>query len=736
MPKKLTEQEVKEDIIKKVASFIGEGESHCPDKHSRIQENRRYERGEQWKKGDMERQALRERPAIPHNSIIKIINAIANREIVARFEARTYGRDKSDNGIANCLDEFSRWQRDGAETEHEESQAVRSMVGSGYGVMHMYWSPISANGDGKVLDEELPVEEMLWPGRARRMNLIDRRWNVRGRVITVAEAEAEFGIETKEAKEFFSSYSNQKKLGIPNTGSTSEPARSKGLGTLGWGQIHSGAWINTAEDEMMIAEAEWKEYEIVYKAAVPDLFEQVEGLMVGVSPAIDLGTDEQGQPMQLTYDQVIQMGPEDRYNLFSQLFASTHIETFDEEEMRDFMDRWERIMLDDFPRDMYHKPKREIVKWALVTNNIVWDYGVRPYNAFTYEFLTGWRVEGDEGVDFFGVIDVAKGPQDFKNAVLGNMLTQYMTSPKGHLFIEDDLIPNQASFNDSFAKPIGVSYVPPGFVANKDKKWTVAPPPSFPQMNATLLQIAYQGIEELFGLSSVDLGTQGDLRRVSGTTVQAAKTASNTIVASLFDSIRRFRKRYGYLALKFLTHHYSPEQMVRTIGEDKAEDMTITDGDWGDTLRFDVKVEESPTSPTERMELLERLQQVGSLDNWLEKQYITFPEMLDLIPHIPESFKRDVKNRIDQEGQVQAAMQEKDQQIQNLELTIQALYQFVGAQPTGDQIVQEFQATQQFASTMAQQMAAAMQGQTGQEEAPMPEQMELPMEPSGDPSLS
>lgn len=719
-------QEKKDEIIAKVNSFIGEGESHCLDKHKRIQENRKYERGEQWSKGDMERQAQRERPAIPHNSIIKIINAIANREIVARFEARVYGRDKSDNGISNVLDEACRWQRDQTETEHEESQAVRSMVGSGYGVMHMYWDANAANGDGRICDEELPVEEMLWPVRARRMNLIDRRWHVRGKVIAAAEAEAEFGIESDEAKRFFEKYHAQKKLahnGIPDTGSSmdSKPARSWGL--LGWGTVNNGsAWYSTAEEEIMVAEAEWLEYESVFKVAQPDYFDAVSDLMLGIAPSLDLGQDEQGQPIQLTRDQILEMDPEAKQQLFSQLFRQTHIETLETEKLKDFLELYKEVTGEEFSRDLYRRVKREIVKYAIISDRVLWDYGSRPYGCFTYEFLTGWRVEGEDGIDFYGVIDVAKGPQDFKNAILGNMLSTYMTSPKGQLLIEDDLIPNPGVFTDQFARPVGVAMVPPGFVQQKDVKWTALPAPNFPVMQPTLLQIAYQGVEELFGLSSVDLGTQQDLRRVSGTTVQAAKTASNTIVASLFDSIRRFRKRYGSLSLRFVTKHYSPQEMIRIVGEDKAEDIAGIN-EWGDTLRYDIKVEEAPTSPTERMELLERLQQVGSLDKWRERQDITFDEMLDLIPHIPESFKRDVKQRENKDQQISDEMQQKDQQIQSMGIIVNSLFEFVAAQPGGDQIIQEFQANQQFAQGIAQQLAANMTGQpadgSGQ---PMPDE--------------
>jgi len=689
------------EIVKKIHSFIGEGESHCLDKHSRIIENQRYERGEQWREGDMLKQAMRERPAIPYNSIIKVINAIANREIIERFEPRVWGYGTSDNGIANALDNACRWQRDRAESEHEESLAVRSMVGSGYGVMHKFFDPNAANGDGKICDEEIPVWDMLWPARARKGNLVDRRWHVRGRIATASSVEAEF--QGKKSKNFMSKFRVKKSMGIPDT-----TLRNTGSFVgMGWGIVSKGNWTNLAEEEIFLAEAEWISPQVVWKVAVPDKFTELDEFLNGMSDVLIIESENPEEPMQLTKEQWDQIDPMDQKQLIMQVLDPSHIETVEKKSTLDeFLERYEKITQEEFVH--YRRIIRDIVEYAIITDDNVWDSGIRPY-GFTYEFLTGWRTENQNGADFFGVIDVAKGPQDFKNAILSNMLTQYMTSPRGHMLIEEGAMSNPGVFTDQIARPVGVGIVPNGFISGRGTTWDVLEPPRFPDISTSLLSIAHEGVEELFGLSSIDLGTQGDLRRVSGNVVQAARTAGNTIVAALFDAIRRYRKRFGYLNVRFITEFYSPQEIVRIVGDDKAPDLqNLTE--WGDILRYDIKVEESPTSPSERMDLLERLQQVGSLDSWLEKGYINFEEMLDLIPHIPESFKRSIKARQNMQAQFRTEIDTRDNQIAQLSATLDALMQYAQSQGGGE-IIQNFETQLQLAEPLAQQLAQAGAGE-------------------------
>ena len=162
-------------ILNNVNGWIREGVDHCEPKHRRSEDNNNMVRGEQWLSGDAERQANRERPALALNSLVKVVNAVANREIMDRIQPRVYGRGKEDNGFAQVLDSACNWQRDVSETEHEETMAFRNCVTSGYGVMHKWWDAAPMDGKGIARDEEIPIWYMLWDSRARKQNLVDRK---------------------------------------------------------------------------------------------------------------------------------------------------------------------------------------------------------------------------------------------------------------------------------------------------------------------------------------------------------------------------------------------------------------------------------------------------------------------------------------------------------------------------------------------------------------------------------
>src|SRR5688572_7031166 len=151
------------EILTRVNSYISEGISHCDPKHVRSEENNIYATTEQWSKADILKQALKERPAVPWNSVFKIVQAIANREIVERFVPKINARSDGDEGIADVLDEACKWQRQLAMSEHFESSAMRSTVIGGYGWVHKYFDPSKENGDGLIIDEDVPIWEMLWP---------------------------------------------------------------------------------------------------------------------------------------------------------------------------------------------------------------------------------------------------------------------------------------------------------------------------------------------------------------------------------------------------------------------------------------------------------------------------------------------------------------------------------------------------------------------------------------------
>jgi len=694
---------ISKKVLEKVRNIISEGASHCEDKHARLEENQLYVGGEQWKKGDVERQRLRERPAIPWNSVFKIVNSICNREVVERFSPKVFGRSETDPGLANVLDETCRWQRQISMSEHYESMAFRSAGIGGYGVMHKYWSPVAMGGDGMMLDEDVPPWEMLWPARAREMNLSDREWHVRGKWMGLDAIESLWGDTSNKIKKKIKKVKKEAEQKFGGTASPL-PGETKGMSGswMGWNVVASGNWVNTATRELFVAEAEWREIEYQYRAAVPAKFDQWATFMSGAEP-FGVADPETGEMRPFTLDDYMMLSDEEQREIQYIVMSETVIEKFEtREELNIFADRYAELFGVEF--DDVHKQGKETIRYAVVIDDEVMSYGRRPW-GFSYYFITGFPIETRNGMDFIGVVDILKGPQDYKNALLSNMLAMYMSSPKAPLFMEKSLAGNVGDLADRLASPSPFIELPDG--ALQSGKMQFGEQPSYPPMLEPLLRLADIGLETSMGMA--DISSQTDLRRISGKVVQAATAASNVVVAILFDALRKFRKEYGLCNVKFITYMFpSPEEILRIVGEEKAEDLSRMAEGWGDILRYDITIDEQPASPTEQMEAVDYLTRTGMLEQMWMRGDISTEDVLDLMPIIPEAKKRKIlkgKTQREQIAQLQAMLQE------NSEFS-NSLVQMIQSSEGGEELLASFQAMweqRQKAKQVQQQAGAAQQ---------------------------
>ena len=688
-------------ILNNVNGWIREGVDHCEPKHKRSEDNNNMVRGEQWLSGDAERQASREKPALALNSLVKVVNAVANREIMDRIVPRVYGRNKEDNGFAQVLDSACNWQRDVSETEHEETMAFRNCVTSGYGVMHKWWDPASMEGKGIIRDEEVPIWYMLWDSRTRKQNLVDRKWHICGKYVPIEEVEQEFGDINKKTRQMFKALQDTSGFEIEPEGYTG-PTGSLGAGT--WGSITSNKWITSSRREIFLVEAEWQEVEKFYKVAYPVKFDEFVAMATDPEGAMSLGQDPQtGEELTFSNEEYMQMQPDEQRAFMLQQLDATEIRHFDTlADFEPFMEQFEAVVGESF--EDYRKEKRYVYKYAIVSNGTVLDHGDRPM-GFTYEFLTGFPHETRETTDFFGMVDIAKAPQDFKNVFFSNLLTIYMTSPKQHLFIEEGALNDVDRFLDEYAKVSGVSIVPDGFIASN--RFKELEKPTFPPMLAELIQLTEDTVEKALGLSSVESNTQTDLRRVSGNVVQAAKQASNTLLALLFDALRRYRRRWGMLNIKFISMCYSPQDFNNIIGEELTpyiKDMT----DWPN-MSFDIKIDESPTSVSEQMETIDFLTRTGTLDNWKNSGDLEFEDIMDLMVQIPQSTRDKILQRREERGVSTQELQQAQQQLAQAQQQYDNLLKFVQSNQGGGAIVAQYNLVEGLAQQRADELAAQQQ---------------------------
>jgi len=145
--------------------------------------------GHQWT--DDEKRLLDEqtRPVITMNRTGVIVDAVCGAEISNRQEVRYVPREEGDQRPSEMLTSASRWFRDRADGDDNDSEAFRDCVTAGMG-----WTETridyEENPAGDMVIERIDPFEMAWDYASRKRNLLDanRVWRVRR--IPIAEAEA------------------------------------------------------------------------------------------------------------------------------------------------------------------------------------------------------------------------------------------------------------------------------------------------------------------------------------------------------------------------------------------------------------------------------------------------------------------------------------------------------------------------------------------------------------------
>lgn len=687
-----------QEVIELIDRCIAESSVWCEPEHKRCEENERYAIGMQWSEGDAARQAERERPALPINKIRKALDAVANREIMDRFVPKVYARDPQDAGVAEVQDELNRWQRDISETDHEESAAFRKNCMSGLGVMHKWWNEAAFDGLGMVQDENVPVWQMLWDPRARKSNMVDRTYHISGKYVAVKELHDSYG-HMKRIKRKLDSF----RLGGRATDSSAVSA----TGTRwGWRDIVSGdRWYLRAQEEAFVVEFEWLEKVSVWKVAVPDRMDEWREFLSNMDGQIAYSVDENGEPLFVSKAEYNTLMPEEQQAIAQEvLYLTTLTVIEDKEEFSSINSEYEAATGVSIT---FRKKPKDVIRYAIRTRDIILEEGVRPF-GYTYEWLTGVPFEQREGMRWRGMVDFAKGPQDMLNVFMSNMLTMYMTSGKGNLLMEEGLVADSSTLVNDYAKLSGITLVPDGVVQQWDTRVKTVDSVGFPPMLKEQVMLMNEAVEEMFGLSSLEMGAQGDLRRVSGTVAGQARQASNTMLAIWFDSLRRYRKRFGMLNIKMLQAAYTTKEMARIVGGEVAAGL---DGmaEWPDINRYDVKIDEAPTSVTEQIEMSNLLLSSGTLEKYVNNGHMLPEDSIDMMYAFPKSQREKIKANMQTMKKIQGQMEEYQKMAEDEKRKNELLMDFLLQIDRGGQIKQSFDVSYGMAQLMAEKMMEQQQ---------------------------
>lgn len=215
-------------------------------------------------------------------------------------------------------------------------------------------------------------------------------------------------------------------------------------------------------------------------------------------------------------------------------------------------------------------------------------------DRFSWQFITG-EINHNKGLPF-GLVRVMRDPQMWSNKWLSQSLHILNTTAKGGILAEKDAFEDQSQAEQTYAKPDAITWVEKGSISGNKPKIMPKPGAAFPQGHMQLMELAVTALRDVTGINYELLGLK-DVNQ-PGILEAQRKQAGMTVLATMFDSLRRCRKEIGRIRLYYIQNFLSDGRLIRIVGKDGAQAVPlIRDHCVGE---FDVVVQDAPSSPNQK----------------------------------------------------------------------------------------------------------------------------------------
>ena len=218
--------------------------------------------------------------------------------------------------------------------------------------------------------------------------------------------------------------------------------------------------------------------------------------------------------------------------------------------------------------------------------------------GYTFTPITGKWDEEDKC--FYGLVRAMRDPQKWSNKFFSSILDQISANSKGGIIAEKSAFANPLDAERDWADPSKIVWVNDGTLQHG--RVSERPRGNFPAGLDRLMQQAVLATRETANVNVELLGVAG--RTQSGIVEQSRIAQAMAGVAWLFNSLRRFRKNQGRVLLYFI-NRYLPDEMQFRITNRKVVEFRKQDG-----VRFDIIVDQAPSSPSFQMEAWTALKEI------------------------------------------------------------------------------------------------------------------------------
>jgi hypothetical protein len=161
---------------------------------------------------------------------------------------------------------------------------------------------------------------------------------------------------------------------------------------------------------------------------------------------------------------------------------------------------------------------------------------------------------------------------------------------------EQDAFEDVRDAEEKWARPDAIVWTKRGALGGDKPKIIPRPGGTFPQGHIQLMEFAISAIRDVTGINLELLGLRD--QNQPGILEAQRKQAGMTVLATVFGSLRRFRKLGGRIRLHVVQNYLSDGRLIRIVGLNGAKAIPLMkDKTFGD---YDVVIDDAPTPPNQK----------------------------------------------------------------------------------------------------------------------------------------
>jgi hypothetical protein len=282
---------------------------------------------------------------------------------------------------------------------------------------------------------------------------------------------------------------------------------------------------------------------------------------------------------------------------------------------------------------------------------------------FTLVFMTGKRDRNTN--TWYGIVRAMLDPQRWANKFFSQILHIINSNAKGGVLAERDAFEDVRKAEADWARSDAMIWVRPGAISGGKIQPRAAV--TFPVGLDKLMEYAAGSIPDVTGVNLEILGLAD--REQAGVLEYQRKQSGMTVLATLFDSLRRYRKQQGRAMLYIMVHYIPEGRLIRIDGDDGKQYVPLLKDP--NVLKYDVIVDESPTSPNQKESVWSMIMAMMPMLMKAQIQPAMWAEILKYSP-LPESSAQKIGQMLTQQGQAQVPPQVQ-QHIEQLTDQLQQL---------------------------------------------------------------